>query len=66
MVKYQSPGCYSKGVSLTRKHFEMAAKMLKANRVKKDSPTYRTLIACFKASNPRFDQVRFDNAVFSS
>lgn len=66
MFKYpKSSNCFSKGVTLTRKHFIMAAKMLKANRVKKDSTTYRELVACFKAANPRFDVVRFDEAAFN-
>jgi len=51
---------------LTRKHFVVAAKMLKDNKVEKDSTTYLELVACLKASNPRFDVVRFEKAVFGN
>jgi len=51
---------------LTRKHFITAAKMLKDNKVEKESTTYQKLVECFKAENPRFDVVRFEKAVFDN
>jgi len=63
-IHEKTTNCLTKGVTLTRKHFRLAAKMLRETKVKRDSAIYKEIVDCLRESNPRFNESIFESAVF--